>query len=368
MVRVTPEALKTFTEELLIALGTRKELVDPVSQALVNSNLRGHHSHGVRQIVSKYMEEIKQGRINPHAAPSVEQEGKTWAQVDGNLAYGQAAARLATEIAVQKAGKHTIGIVGLNDVSHIGRVGEFAEQACSAGMGFLAFVCNPASAWVAPPGSTQRRLSTNPVSIGAPTFDGADFPFIADLSTSQVAHGKIKEYAVNNDPLPEDWAIGDGGESLTDARAYEYDDKGALLPLGGAAAGHKGFNLSVMSEVLAANVTDGSISGMKDSSWGNHVMFVAIDLSTFTPQSRIANRASAMIEYVRSTEYSDDVPFSAAARGKQTLLPGEAEQRAKQQYREDGIPFCHKDARDLAKAALDAGVNDSSIPAPFQTT
>ncbi len=50
------------------------------------------------------------------------------------------------------------------------------------------------------------------------------------------------------------------------------------------------------------------------------------------------------------------------------LLPGEVEQRAKQQYQEDGIPFRHKDIHDLAKAALDTGVNDSLVPVPFQTT
>ncbi|XVH33372.1 Ldh family oxidoreductase (plasmid) [Haloferacaceae archaeon DSL9] len=364
MVRVDPKSLESFTGELLARVDTKTDLIESVGKSLVNADLRGHHSHGVRRMVSKYIGEIEAGKIDPTALPFVESEGETWAQINGNRSFGQAAAQLATEIAIKKARESAIGIVSFNHVSHIGRVGECSERACGDGMAFLAFVSNPSSTWVAPPGSAQRRLSTNPISMGVPTFDGAEFDFVADLSTSQVAHGKITERAVSGRQLPEGWAIDESGEPLTSAEAYEDGGEGAMLPLGGTTAGYKGFCLGVMTELLTSNASDGSISGMSDPVWGNHVTFVAVDLGTFTSRSRIAMRAETMAEYIRSTEYSGIDTGTAAKKGR-ALLPGEAEYLTMRQYQKEGIPFGRADARDLVTAARKAGVENSIIPKSF---
>ena len=366
MPRVTEDSLQAFTEELLIGLDTPAEIATAVSDSLVTADLRGHSSHGVRQIVSKYVDGMEEGRIDTSATPAITDEGSTWAQVDGRLAYGQAAARFATDVAVEKAEDHGVGVVGLNHVSHIGRVGEFAERACASGMAMLVFVCNPASAWVAPPGSAQRRFSTNPIAIGVPTFDALPFPMVADVSTAQVAHGKIKERAVSDEPLPENWAVRGDGESLTDGRAFEEEGEGAMLPLGGRTAGYKGFALAMMSELLASNVTDGDISGMDDPMWGNHVAFIALDLERFTTRERMAERVSSLAEYVRDSEYSDDIEIAEQAGGDHALLPGEPEFQATERHRREGVPFSDADAADLGALATRVGVDEDAIPDAFR--
>lgn len=368
MPRVTEESLQAFTEELLIGLDTPPEIAASVGDSLVTADLRGHSSHGVRQLVSKYVDGMAEGRIDTSATPEVTDEGESWAQVDGHLAYGQAAARFATDVAVEKATDHGVGVVGLNHVSHIGRVGEFAEQACAAGVAMLVFVCNPASTWVAPPGSAQRRFSTNPIAIGVPTFDALPFPVVADVSTAQVAHGKIKERAVSDDPLPENWAVQDDGESLTDGRAFEEGGEGAMLPLGGRTAGYKGFALAMMSELLASNVTDGDVSGVEDPMWGNHVAFIALDLERFTSRERIASRAGRLAEYVRDSEYSDDIEIAEQAGGDHALLPGESEFRTTERHRREGIPFSDADAEALGALAKRVGVATDAIPDAFRGT
>lgn len=366
MPRVQQSALESFTEALLVGLDTPESLAPDVADSLVTADLRGHSSHGVRQLVSKYAEEISAGKIDPTAVPRIEREGGPWALVDGERAYGQLAARLAINTAIDRADEYGIGLASLKRVSHIGRLGEFAEHACEDGKGFVGFVSNPATTWVAPPGSDQRRFSTNPISIGIPTFDALEFPFVADLSTAQVAHGKIKERAASGDSVPDEWLVGDAGESLTDPYAFEEEDEGAMLPLGGRTAGYKGFNLSVMSELLTSNVADGAISGTSDMIWGNHVTFFVVDLEAFTSRERIADRAGTMAEYVRSSDFSADLSPGAAARGEETLLPGEAEHDATVRCKTEGIPFSSADAASLANLARRKGVDEDAIPVEFQ--
>ncbi|WP_436348519.1 Ldh family oxidoreductase [Natronorubrum sp. FCH18a] len=366
MPRVQQSVLEPFTEALLVALDTPRSLAPDVAESLVTADLRGHSSHGVRQLVSKYADEITDGKIEPSAVPRIEREGEPWALVDGNLAYGQLAGRLAVDTAIERASEHGIGLVSLKRVSHIGRVGEFAERACESGMAFVGFVSNPGSAWVAPPGSAQRRFSTNPIAIGVPTFGALEFPLVADLSTAQVAHGKIKERAASGESVPDEWLVADSGESMTDPVRFEESGDGAIFPLGGRTAGYKGFNLSVMTELLTANVADGTVSGMSDVIWGNHATFFVVDLEAVTSPERIAERADAIAEYVRSTDFSADLTPGTAAAGDETLLPGEAEHASTARCRDDGIPFSSADAAALAALARDEGVDETLVPASFQ--
>lgn len=364
MPRIEYDSLSAFTEKLLVSLGTTPELAPDVAESLATSDLRGHSSHGVRQLTSKYTAEIDDGKIDPRAEPDVERTTGPLTQVDGNLAFGQLVGQTAVDAAIARAREYGVGLAALKRTSHIGRVGEFAERACEAGMGFVAFVCNPATAWVAPPGSTQRRFSTNPIAIGMPTFGALEFPLVADVATSQVANGKIKERTASGEPLPREWLVDDSGADLTAASRYVEDGAGALLPLGGRTSGYKGFGLAVMSELMAANFADGTVSGMDDVIPGNHAAFFVADIEAVTTRERAAERAAAMAEYVYETDVSATLEVGPGMSGESVLLPGEAEHRAERRHRRDGIPFSPEDAAALAALARDNGADDS-VPAPF---
>ena len=71
---------------------------------------------------------------------------------------------------------------------------------------FAAFVNSQGgSRTVAPAGSATRRLATNPIAFGIPSFDALEFDLVLDMATSQVAHGKIREREATGDPIPEGW-------------------------------------------------------------------------------------------------------------------------------------------------------------------
>jgi uncharacterized oxidoreductase len=358
-------ALTAFMTALLGSMATPPATAATVAELLVGADLAGHTSHGVRQLHSRYAAEIDAGVIDPTAEPTMTTRSAHAVQVDGERAFGHLVGAAATDAGIEMATDEGVALVSIANTAHIGRVGAFAEQAAAAGCAFIGLVANPASAYVAPPGSAQRRFSTNPICLGMPTFDGLAFPLIADLSTSQVAHGKIKERTVTGEALPADWVVRAGGGDLRDADAFETDGAGALRPLGGATAGHKGYALAVLNEVFAAVMTGGSISGMDEIVFGNHALFVLIDPTTFAPRSLIADRARTIGRYIRETIVGPEVSLGAATDAGAGLLPGEPEHRARQRNERVGVSIPRGDATLLGALAADVGVAPTEVPRGF---
>ena len=80
-------------------------------------------------------------------------------------------------------------MIGLKNCGHLGRVGDWAELAASADQVSLHFLNTSSGLRVAPFGGSDRRLSTNPITIGIPVAGGD--PVIMDMTTSSAAEGKL---------------------------------------------------------------------------------------------------------------------------------------------------------------------------------
>jgi LDH2 family malate/lactate/ureidoglycolate dehydrogenase len=223
---------------------------------------------------------------------------------------------------------------------------------------FLSLVSNPhdRSHLVAPPGSAQRLFSTNPVTIGAPTSSALPYPLVIDIATSQAAVGKVRHRNEKGELIPEGWAINETGDPLTDPGRYMEDGAGALLPLGGETAGHKGFDLAFMTDLLGGMLSDGDVLNQADAEWGSHAVFICIDPTRFTTHSAIERRVERLAEHVRSAVYPSAVETGETTHGSGGLLPGEPEYVTAEMRREDGVPVPAPTARTLVELAEAAGV------------
>lgn len=353
-VRVDAQALETFARDLLAGMGAGSGTAQQVAESLVGSDLVGHTSHGVIRL-PWYDEMVEADRLDPTATPAVESEDGATAAVDGRMAFGQVVGRTAVEVGVARAEEGGVAAVGVRNATHLGRIGEWAEHVTGAELVFLAFVNGQSGGSVAPPGTTDRRLFTNPVTFGVPTFDAADFPIVIDIATSQVANGKVKEYLTRGQSLPDGWAIAPDGEPQTDPAAL-LSGEGALLPLGGLVSGYKGFGLGIIAELLAASLGDGRVANQTDQPYSNAGAFVGIDPTAFTTKRRIADRVRALDEHVKSATPHAAVAVGPGAKGDDVLLPGEAEHRASREHREDGIAVSEADADLLRAFGDDRGV------------
>lgn len=354
---VDPERLESFATAVVAALGTPEDAAQQVGSSLVAADLRGHGSHGVIRL-GLYAAMVDDGAIDPSASPTVEQETETTAIVDGHSTFGQVVGRRGVEAAASRAVARGVGAVGIRNAAHLGRIGEWTERATEAGILLCAFVNLQGGApLVAPAGSADRLLATNPISIGIPTFDGLEFPIVVDMATSQVAHGKISRREATGEPLPGSWTTTADGEPVRDPAAFNQGT-GALLPLGGRDAGYKGFGLAVAAEVLAATLGDTLAAGQFDGRWfDNAAALLAVDPLSFTTEAAVAERVADLAAHLRSADSAPGVPVGHGARGETALLPGEPEYRTLQERRETGIPLPERVRTSLDDLASDLGVD-----------
>jgi uncharacterized oxidoreductase len=336
-IRINLRELEQFISTVLIRLNAPKKTADTVASSLVGADLRGHHSHGVLR-VPIYREMIDEGAIDPVASPSHHRVSPTAIHVDGHSAFGQVVGQEGVNLGIDIAESHGTASVGICDATHLGRIGEWAERAASQGYLFAAFVNHQGGGkTVAPAGSGERRLGTNPMAFGVPTFDALPFPIVLDMATSQVAHGKIRQREKNGEPVPEAWTTRPDGTSVSDAAVFEAGE-GALLPLGGRDAGYKGFGLSLISELFAGFVGDSLIASEADPDWtSNAAAFVLIDPLQYTTLERCTHRVQTLGSYLRETTFSEATPLGIGAKGRETYLPGEVEYRAFEQGKEHGV-------------------------------
>jgi hypothetical protein len=228
---VNAQKLVDFVARIMRSAGSHPDEASTIARRLVDSNLVGHDSHGVLR-VAKYLEWVRDGTLKPNMSPSIVFENDTVAIIDGQRGFGQVIGEFAARTGITKAARTGIAMVGLTNCGHLGRVGDWADMAADAGQVSLHFLNTSGALRAAPFGGTDRRLSTNPISIGVPVA-GRD-PVVLDVTTSMVAEGKLMVAMNKGEQVPTGWIIDKEGAPTTEPK--DFYAGGALLTVGG----HKG--------------------------------------------------------------------------------------------------------------------------------
>ena len=317
-----------------------------IARRLVDANCVGHDSHGVIR-VGKYLEWVAQGWLRPNQPPTIVFESDGIAIIDGNRGFGQVIGEFAARLGIAKAAKSGLAMIGLRNCGHLGRVGDWAEMAAAERQVSLHFLNTSGAQRVAPFGGSDRRLSTNPISIGIP-LDGAD-PVIVDVTTSTVAEGKLMVAANKGEHVPDGWIIDRDGEPTNDPKAF-YDG-GALLTVGA----HKGSGLSIITDLLAGAVSTGRSSDPDDVVLRNNMLSIYIDPAVYAPDGSVMTEARRFVDWVKASP-----PLRA---GEPVLAPGEIERRTRRARMRDGVPIDDKTLEDLIAAAESVGISSRDAKA-----
>jgi len=325
MLSFTVEHLRARAQAVLEAAGAPADLAQLVGHALVDANLMGHDSHGVIRLI-EYTKLVHTGQIKPAARPTVlDAEGAdsataAVAHVDGAWGWGQAAAQLATSVAIERAGRFGLAAVTISHCNHVGRLGEYPERMARAGLIGIA-LCN-AGASVTPFGGMKRLLGTNPIAMGLPR-PGQQDPILVDLATAAVAEGKLRVARVKGEAVAPGLILDKHGQPSQDPQAF-YDD-GFILPFGG----HKGYSLSVMVELLGGALSGAGPSSSAAFHGGNGVFMLALNIPAFLPPEQFESFVQELCANILS---APPAPGQGAV-----LLPGDPEWAARRQRQAHGI-------------------------------
>jgi len=325
--------LEEFARRVFSAMGAGDDVAATVAGHLLRANLYGHDSHGLLRI-PQYVAEADSGSLVPGAVAEVVLEKGGVGVIDAGRGFGHSATALAMRWAAGRSREQGIAAAAIRRANHIGRLGEYAELAAGLNVIGIATVGVIGAGGVAPFGGRGRFLGTNPWAFGVPT---AGEPMIYDAATSALAEGKIRVARSKGVEVPEGALIDASGEPTVDP-----DDLyagGALLPLGGSLAGHKGYGLALAAALVGGlamldgvdATTAGTASTTIGESWLAGAMVMAIDPEWFGGAERQRAAAGAALEELRRQPPAEGVA--------EILIPGEPERRSRERRGREGIPI-----------------------------
>lgn len=317
-----------------------------IARRLVDSNLVGHDSHGVLR-VARYLEWMRKDWVRANQGPTIVFENDSIAIVDGNRGFGQVVGEFAGELGTTKAKKMGIAMIGLKNCGHLGRVGDWAELAAAADQVSLHFLNTSSGLRVAPFGGSDRRLSTNPITIGIPVAGGE--PVIMDMTTSSVAEGKLMVALNRGEHVPEGWIVDAQGRPTTQPK--DFYAGGALLTVGG----HKGSGLSIITDLLAGAISTGKSSNPAAEVLCNNMLSIYIAPEIYDEHGGVAREVARFLAWVKASP-----PLHP---GSQVLLPGELERKTRAERLAQGIALDDKSWSDLIAAAASVGISSEQVAA-----
>jgi uncharacterized oxidoreductase len=321
------EDLRTMTGDVFEAAGFPIDKARLIARLMVEANLVGHDSHGVRHIPI-YVSRIRDGLIRPEAEPRIVDETPTTAVVDGEGTLGHIAATFGLELAVEKARQNRISAVAVHNEEHVGRVGGYPEMAARAGMVGIT-LCNGQGRGIsiAPFGGTDRRMGANPFTAAFPNPAGD--PILLDISTSAVAVNKVRQAKDRQAALPEGAILGPDGRPSTDPDDF-LKNGGSVLPLGGLLYGHKGFGLAVIIDMFCGILGgSGTARHQHESQLNNGTFHIVLDPGAFVDSRQYADELKAYADYLHA---SPTLPGNPPVK-----LPGEFEEQNRKTRAANGI-------------------------------
>lgn len=342
--KINADDLRTFGEQVFQAAGVLREDAKTAAAAMVEANLFGVDSHGVRMLPG-YITLIRNGKINPRGQIQVIRETPVIAHLDGNLALGSVVGSHAMKMAVEKAKTSGVGFILVRNSTHWGRAGYYSTLAARQGCIGICFVNTESN--MPPWGAKEPRIGNNPLSVSAPRAPGE--PVVLDMAMSQAAWYKIVMYNREARKVPLGWGLDNEGRPTDDPAAILKSKR--MVPMGH----HKGSGLSLMIDIMTGILSGGKYCGElseegKGQPWatGYSQAFIAIDIVSFTPLEEFQRRVDQLVTYVKGAPMAEG--FS------EITVPGESAWREKALRERDGIPLDEVTLGELRTLANQLGV------------
>jgi LDH2 family malate/lactate/ureidoglycolate dehydrogenase len=322
--RYAIDALTAFARTLLLRAGVRADIAQDVADVLVGGDLLGHTTHGLA-LLAGYLGELEKGAMAKDGAPKIVNEraaAQTW---DGGRLPGAWLTLRALDTAAAMAATHGTGTVVIRRAHHIACLAVYLLRATERGLVAIVQSSDPVVAAVVPHGGMTPFITPNPIAAGLPTSGD---PILVDVSTSITSMGYTRQRMDAGERLPGAWAIDAEGHATDDPAALWREPKGALLPLGGLDAGHKGFGLALMIEALTAGLAGFGRADPAEG-WGATVFVQVLDPEAFAGLAAFRRQMDFIAESARNAKPRPGVDH--------VRLPGEGGMRRYRDQKTNGV-------------------------------
>ena len=324
---------------ILLGANYSQEDADTISRVVTHSDFTGVYSHGLSRL-TRYLRQIDQGALNPEPHMEMVLDGGAIMVFDGDNGSGIVSVNRAYDEAIKRAKQYGVAIAVGRRNANIGCGSYYGWRAAKDDM--VCFLCCNTYAFTAPFGGADRMIGTNPIIFALPC--DKERPIVMDISTTNVAMGKIQAHEREGKEIPLGWASDYDGNPTTDpSKAY------ALSPL----AAHKGYGLAVMVDTLStlfSGAAFGSDIGLFSKLQPENTGFfmLLIDPAKFMAIDEFKKNADKYVQQMKNSRKAPGV--------EEIFLPGELEFRAFERFLESGIEVSEALQAELSMLAKKLGI------------
>lgn len=318
------DALDGFALELLQRAGMPQDKAADVARVLVEGELLGRTTHGYA-LLAPYLREIQSGGMQVEGGPRTVNDFGACLTWDGRKLPGPWLMLRAVDEAMARAQRFGMGAVSLQRSHHAACLGAYLRRATDRGLMLYIALTDPGFSSVAPFGGLTPVLTSNPIAFGAP---GTDQPVHIDISTSMTTNGMVARMQSRGLHFEQPCLLDNQGQPSTDPAVIATTPPGTILPLGGLDAGHKGYGIGLMVELLSGCLSGHGRAEPKDG-WSASVFVLALDPAAFGGAEACLAQTTWLTDACRAS-----TPRKGVAR---VSVPGDDSQARRQRHLRDGI-------------------------------
>jgi LDH2 family malate/lactate/ureidoglycolate dehydrogenase len=308
--KISLNQANNLSNKILIKLGFSKDDSKLITKNLIEGELAGKKSHGLVRLPA-IKRKIDEGKITATKKNiEVIKESPTSLLIDAKNKPGFIAIYKSLELAIQKAKKSNIVVVGIQNASYCsGMIGSYAKEASLKDLIFIGFNNSPGG--LVPHGTNKELWGTNPITIGVPTNDK---PVILDMASSQITWGDLMVAKQEGKQIKKGVAIDKDGKPTTNP---EEAMKGGLLPF----FGHKGSGMAFIVELLAGALTGSRVGKSVSGGWGTS--YILINPNVFRSLDQFKEDVATSIKELKESSKADGF--------KEINFPGERSQNQQEE-------------------------------------
>ncbi|MDD5294790.1 MAG: Ldh family oxidoreductase [Patescibacteria group bacterium] len=304
--KIKIEELKKLCLSILAKRGLLEKEALEIFNEYLDAELRGRECHGF-QFFPNFGAKLVDSTARK---PKIIREEDNLLFIDGQKNLGQIVCNKYVPGLIKKAKNKGIAMMGIYNMHSYLMPGTYARMAAENNL--VGFVFNYGGRpRIAPTGSIDPILGTNPIAIGIPN-DG--LPIVVDMATAKIAMGKVRLTEKLGRSLPENVTIDKNGRPTTDPIEAMA---GAILPFGD----HRGSALALVIEILTKTMFNVDIHNKTKANRG--FFFIFFDPSIFQPIEEFKNNVSKLVKEIKNSRKAEGVI--------EIFYPGEKSEKIKRE-------------------------------------
>jgi LDH2 family malate/lactate/ureidoglycolate dehydrogenase len=309
IVEISLSEIESILRAKLLAHDFTEADANTIFEHLLYAEKSGKNTHGFLRLPALF-EFLDNNRCADY---SLSNETPVSAMIDCGSRPGYLSGDYAVDLCIEKLSNFGIAAIAGSRSHSLGMLGYHLHKL--ALQGYVGLLASTSIAKVAPHGSIEAFMGTNPLAIAVPTDSD---PVIFDAATSKIAVGDVISAIETNSSLEVGVLLDESGKSTCNPNDLR---NGALLPVGGK----KGSGLSIMIEFLAGLLV--GAPGSKHGKYGEFgFLMIGIDPEIFVGKKNFIDRVVSMCETIHALTPDDCT--------RTVLLPGENASRMRKKNAE----------------------------------